>query len=245
MMKARSGESGNVLWFIMIAIVLIGLLTIVLSRSSTSVDQSGDVEQGRVLASQILRTAKSYESAIQQMRLRGVSEGDISFQRVFTAGADEYENAACGDPSAASGPSNDDCFIFGVGGGLTYTPPPAGSGAADWIFTGANNVEHVGRDGAGSGNDLLMMLEGVSASLCGQINRLSNIGGSVPEDGSGLGREALAPYDLLTFDGAYQPDTLYTIDGTGSELSGRSAGCFTDTAVTPNVTYFYAVILER
>lgn len=230
----RMGESGNALWFILIAIVLVGLLTIVLSRSSTSVDQGGDFEQMRVQASQILRTVKSYEAAIQQMRGRGVSEGDISFEN----GPSGYTNANC---------SIEDCRVFGLGGGLTYTAPPAAAGGGDWIFTGANNVGdttgYTGTTAAGTGNDLLMMLENPGQSLCSQLNRMLDIDG-IPVDSSGLGRDGVTG-DLLAFSGAYQSDTLHVIDGDGGELNGKNAGCFTDTAPDPDVLYFYAVILPR
>ncbi|HOO82886.1 MAG TPA: hypothetical protein PK513_10340, partial [Alphaproteobacteria bacterium] len=93
-------ERGNVLWFILIAVALLAALTMVLSRSGSTVDQSGDIEQQRVKASQILRTAKSIEAGIQQMRLRGVSENDMSFWHDSNGdntedGSDTYYNANC------------------------------------------------------------------------------------------------------------------------------------------------------
>ena len=41
-------ESGNALWFILIAIALLAALTVVVTRSSDTVEQSGDVERQRI-----------------------------------------------------------------------------------------------------------------------------------------------------------------------------------------------------
>jgi hypothetical protein len=107
---SRTSQHGNALWFILVAIVLLAALTILLNRSGTNVDQSGDVEQQRVKASQILRWAKGIESTVEQMKLRGISESDISFENTVTA--QDYSNAAC---DAHKDPN--DCKIFATGGG--------------------------------------------------------------------------------------------------------------------------------
>ena len=232
----RSSERGNVLWFILIAIVLLGGLTMLLSRSGSSVDQSGDVEQMRIKASQVLRYAKSIESALEQMRMNGVSENSISFKNTITA--TNYTNAAC--------PDDGNCRVFDVAGaGLTYQKPPAGANdGSDWIFTGANNVGTaagpVGTTQAASGNDLIMLMANANAALCLQINRDLEVGtsGTIPEDTTGI--------VTTEFTGTYA-DSLDIIDGdpTPFELDRKSAGCFTDTAANPDVTYFYYVLLAR
>ncbi|MCD8526030.1 MAG: hypothetical protein LRY62_02375 [Alphaproteobacteria bacterium] len=239
-MKMRAShhpESGNILWFILIGIVLIGLLTALVSRGTSSVDQSGDVEQMRIVAGQIMQTAKSFESAISNMKMNGISESDISFQNNATAV--DYTNANC---------TNVSCRIFESGGaGLAYVRPPPNALTTtntEWIFTGANNVgstdNPVGTTAAGSGNDLLMLLPNITQGVCRQINRLMDVNGpsyDPPVD------------DGISFDeftGTYDPSTPITIlEGTtaGKELDGKSAGCFFDTVT--NGYYFYQVILER
>lgn len=231
----KDPDSGNILWFILIAVVLLGAVTILLSRSGSTVDQSGDVEQARIKAGQIMRYAASIETAIGNMRLRGISESDISFENDETA--TDYANANC-----ASG----DCKIFDVeGGGLSYRAPPEGSNdGSEWIFTGANNVGSaagpVGTTAARTGNDLVMLLPEAKAALCEQINRDLNVGtpGTVPEDAGGIATTA--------FTGTYA-NSLTIIDGDPSpfELDNETAGCFTDTNASPSVTYFYYVLLPR
>ena len=232
---SRHRQSGNVLWFILLAVALIAMLTMVLSRSGSRTDQTGDIEQIRVKAGQILRTTKSIEAAIQDMRLRGVSENEISFENTSTS--TDYTNAKC---------SNTDCRLFHVGGaGLSYTAPPSGANNGDeWIFTGANNVGTtagpMGTTAARSGNDLIMLLPNANTALCKQINRELGVGtaGTIPTDATGISTAA--------FTGTFV-NSLTILDGDASpfELNNQTSGCFTDTNADPDVTYFYAVLLAR
>lgn len=231
----RHPQSGNALWFILIAIVLLGALTMLLSRSGDSVTQSGDVERMRILSSQMMRYAQGLQAAIDQMTMRGVSESDISFQNSVTTV--NYTNAAC---------TVSDCKLFDAGGGgQEYRAPPAGANdGSEWIFTGANNVgtaaNAIGSTAAGTGNDLVMLLPNVKSDLCVQINREIGVGtaGTLPEDATGI--------DATPFTGTFAA-ALDIIDGDPApfELDGKSAGCFTDTAPDPDVVYYYYVLLGR
>jgi hypothetical protein len=229
----KSDQSGNALWFILVAIVLLAALTIVLTRSGSSVTQSGDVEQERIAGSVLMRYAKSLESAIDQMKMRGISESLISFEHDNPA---VYINAAC---------TVSDCKIFDVsGGGQVYKAPPSNANdGSDWIFTGANNVgttaNPAGTTDPQTGNDLVMLLPNVREELCLQINRdLGITPGTLPEDNSAL--------DVTEFTGAYA-NALNVIDGSPApfELDGKRGGCFVATAPNPDVIYFYYVLLAR
>jgi type II secretory pathway pseudopilin PulG len=228
----RISEKGNVLWFILVGIVLLGALTLILSRSGSSVDQSADVEQLRVRAAQIMRYAKGIETAIDQMKIRGVSENDISFQNTVTT--TDYTNARC---------TSVECRLFDPGGaGMAYQPPPPGTNdGSDWIFTGDNNIgsasDPIGTQGAGTGNDLIMLLPDMSEALCIQINRDLDVGspGELPVDNGGV--------DISPFQGQYAA-ALREIDADPSMLlGGHNAGCFIDD--TDDTLYFYFVVLAR
>ncbi len=234
--QSASAQNGNALWFILVAIVLLGALTILLTRSGTSVNQSGDVEQLRIKAGQIMRWARGIETAIDQMKMRGVSESSLSFENSTTA--TNYAHVAC---------TINDCKVFAAGGGAqNYLNPPTGTndGSSDWIFTGGNNVGTsaypIGTTAARSGNDLVILLPNANAAMCNQINRDLQIGtgGALPNDDTGV--------DVTPFTGSFA-NALVTIDGDPApfELDGKPAGCFTDTAANPDVTYFYYVVLTR
>ncbi len=238
-MNIKNSQRGNALFFILIAVVLLGLLTMILTRSGSNVEQSGDFERNRVQAGQILRYAKSIEAAIQEMKLRDVSENDISFENPTTT--TDYTNANCDATGDRSFPG---CQIFNVeGAGLTYRNFASSNDGSDWIFTAANNVGTtagpIGSTAARSGNDLIMLLPNIDETLCIQINRDLNVGtsGTPPIDTTGIATTA--------FTGAYAAGGPTVLDGdpTPFELNNQTAGCFTDDATS--TTYFYQVILTR
>ncbi len=222
------------MWFILVAVVLLGALTVLLSRGGNNTSQTGDIEQARIKASQIMRYARGLNAAIEQMKLRGVSENSISFQNATTA--TNYANAGC---------AVDDCKVFDTGGGQVYNDPPAVTNdGGEWIFTGDNNVgtaaNPVGTSGARTGNDLVMLLPNANEAMCIQINRDLSVGtaGTLPEDSTGIG--------VTAFTGTFAA-SLTELDGDAApfELDGKEGGCFTDTAPNPDVTYFYYVLLAR
>lgn len=210
------------------------MLTMILTRSGSTVDQSGSFEQRRIKAGEILRYAKSVQTAVAGMALRGVSENDISFENSVTA--TDYTNADC---------TQTDCKVFDVGGaGLTYQNFPEANDGSDWIFTGANNVgttaNPVGTTAARSGNDLIMLLPGVKESVCIQINRELGVGtaGTLPVETTGI--------DTAEFTGAYATGGPTVLDGdpTPFELDAQEAGCFSDASDSDKI-YFYQVLLAR
>lgn len=212
----------------------------VLSRGGSNTEQTGGFERARVEASAILRYAKSYEAAIQNMQLNNVAENAISFENTITA--TDYSHARCDDAADRNFP---ECQVFDVeGAGLTYRNfNGAQTTNADWIFTGANNVgttaRPVGTTADGTGNDLLMLLPNIDETTCIQINRELGVGtsGTVPVDTTGI--------DTTAFTGAYPTGgpTLLDGDPTPFELDGENAGCFFDD--NTDIRYFYQVILAR
>lgn len=238
-MRDKNNESGNVLWFILVGVVLLGLLTMILSRSGSNVDQTGDFEQQRIKSGQILRYAKSIEAAIQEMTLRNVSENDISFENSTTS--TDYTNDNCDGANDRSYPG---CLLFDIeGAGLTYRNFPEANDGSDWIFTGANNVGTtagpVGSTADVSGNDIIMLLPNMNESLCIQINRDLGVGtaGTLPVDTTGI--------DTTEYTGVFADSGPILLDGdpTPFELDNHYAGCFTD--ANASVTYFYYVVLAR
>jgi hypothetical protein len=225
----HSAQSGNALWFILLAIALMAILTMTIGRISSTVDQNGDIERMRIYSSGLMRYAAGVQQTIEQMRMRGVSENDLSFENATLAG---YANANC----AVS-----DCKIFDVGGGgQTYQPAPTEVSSEDWLFTGANNVAGVGTDGTGStsstDNELLMILPGISQQLCERINAELDISG-VPQD--------TAKADIATkFTGAFPNGEVI------EEPARHKAGCFEGNqdgggGAINGTYYFYHTLIAR
>jgi hypothetical protein len=240
----KNATSGNALWFVLLGLFLLGALTVFLSRSGGSVDQSGDVEQLRIMSSEIFRSATGIEEAIRQMQSRGVSENDISFD---------------GGPSGYPDCGADDCKIFkSAGGGQTYKPPreiwldsaaAAESLYSTWFIPSHVCVESVpsgsgcNTDGSGSSEDLVLILPWIRADLCKQINRdlnVDNPGGNPPMETGDAWSAGNVKFAGTFSDGS-------AIDDAGGALSGKRSGCFAGkSGSTPNGGYhYYQVLIAR
>ena len=241
-----TNERGNVLWLVMIAVVLLAVLTMVLSRSGSSVETMADREKVAIEALALMRYARSIEAAVDHMVLQGVSENDISFQNPIST--TDYTNANCTD---------DACRVFHIGGaGLSYVRPKAiwldsaysaQTYYGDWLFTGNVCVADVGRgddncDGSTRNLELIAVLPYVKESLCQAVNKqvkmvLTN---PVPvNDEAALWNGASAHY-VGTFD---NPAVL--MDG-DEDLRGQTTGCFGGAGTPPSGSYhFYHVVKAR
>ncbi len=150
-------QKGNVIWFILLAVALLGFLTAVISRGTSSVEQSGNIERASIQISQTMQYAKSIQSAIEYLTLtNGCSENEISFENTSVSG---YENI--------DAPTDKGCHIF----------DPAG-GAVTWKDTDSNNKiffiskqAKIDQSPSSSNDDVLLILRDVSATYCLQLNK--------------------------------------------------------------------------
>jgi len=225
--QSRVNEQGNVLWFILIAVVLLGLLTMVLNRSGSSVDQSGDVEQRRIKSSQIMRYAKSIEAGIERLRLNGCSENEISFENPATAA---YANA--------NSPADNSCHVFEPeGAGLTYQD------VSNATMTAAGNTAFVGDfmvTGVGSDTrQELVIAVGVSDALCADINSQLGINNAT----------AVTDIDIVEepWTGNFAAAINWSLGTANANeapaVEGKRTGCIgTDTA---GQNIFYHVLIAR
>jgi hypothetical protein len=228
-------ESGNALWFVLLAVALLGILTAVISRTSSTVEQTGGVEQARIKATSILRFGQSIENAIQQMGMGGVSESDLDFVAI----SEDHDNPNCSDKS---------CEVFAAAGGaLGYRMPEDVTGinnfTGKWIITSANRVKQFGCDDDDTScMDLILTLTDVPDALCLEINKMQSIpntDGKPPR----LGGLVLKPYV-----GTFAETNNILIGGNDAareapDVKGKSAACVSDLASKKNV--YYQVLIGR
>lgn len=237
----RHSERGNALWFILIAVVLLGLLTSVLSRSGSNVEQTGSFETASIEASRVLKFVKGVEAAVNRMTLNGISENAISFARdtnndgVIDTNDTDF-NANCTETN---------CLVYDVeGGGISYQDPPNGiHDGSDYIYVGALSITDLGEDnGDAFSSELLMMLENVSEDFCVAINRILDVDnsttpGTPPND---TGTSAWSP----NFEGTFEFDDEIG----GADLNGRNAACYDDntspTAPATPYKFYYTLIVR-
>ena len=166
----KKPESGNVIFFILLAIFLLGLVTAALR--STGIESAGiDREDVSIKVSQIRQNAGEYEHAVNLVMQNGISENDISF-------------AALDAPSDyGTYNSNPKAEIFNTGGGAArFRSAPSGiNDGSGWEFYGNTAIPQMGTDAP----ELLAVLPNVTEDFCQQVNLINGQTAQQPIDGGG------------------------------------------------------------
>ena len=196
----QSGQSGNALWFILLAIALLTALTIAITKTGDNVQQAGETERATVEATRIMRDGKAMQTAIQQMLARGGSENDICFDSDDWA-TNDYDFAACADA--------ENRVFDPAGAGLGM---PKTTATQKIIYTGSLAIDGVGT----SAPDLVFILSGVGKADCLRINRMMKI-----DDASGNPPPISAVVSYTPFTGTYAAGNTVT----APQILQKSAGC--------------------
>jgi hypothetical protein len=181
-LPARRTESGNMLFIILIAIALIGLLTAAIQMTSRPEGANIDRETLAVRASEVQRYASELERGILFIMQNGASEMDVRFA---------HPNA----PSDYGDITDTPQFqIFArEGGGASYSEPPEDiNDLSPWEFSASTAVPGVGSDKA----DLVAVLPRVSQLLCDRLNELA--GQSAPTDSGSGAASGANPGDCIS-----------------------------------------------
>jgi len=156
MNRPVSAQSGNILLYILIAIVLIGLITVAL-RSNGGMTENVDKESDASKATQLIRYAGELSQAVQIILSNGASEADVRFAIPGSV------TAGYGD--IATTPANQ--VFSSQGGKAVYRLPPAGvNDGTAWAFSAGRSMPQVGSDKA----DLTAILTNVTDSSCQAID---------------------------------------------------------------------------
>lgn len=225
--KNCRSESGNILFVILLAVVLIGLLTAAIQ----STNQGGNIDKESLLlrATEVQRYASEMERGVVFILNNGVSENDIRF-------AYPDANSDYGDLSADTDPSNQ--LFHRDGGGVTYRAPPDDiNDGSKWEFYGQTALPEVGSDEA----ELIAVLPNVTQAFCEQINKsIGYDAGTQPEDtATCLNGGASARFD----DGTQFASSPNTVDETTFSLKPAKQGCVKCTA--DGTYHYFDVLLAR
>lgn len=158
--QQNENERGNILFMVLLAVVLIGLLTAAIKGVSNNEGSNIDNETLAIRASEVQRQAGGFEYGARIMLHNGISESALRF-------ADPKANSAYGDLSADSDPS--DQLFSPDGGAATYENPPSGvNDGSQWEFYGHTAMPGVGSQRA----DLIAVLPNVTDEFCSYINKI-------------------------------------------------------------------------
>lgn len=172
-MEASSAERGNILFMILIAVVLIGLLTSVIMRGGSTENSNIDEETLAIRATEVQRAAAEFERAVLFILSSNKSENDLRF-------AHPQAHSDYGD--ITDDPARQ---VFSPqGGGAAYRKAPEGiNDGSNWEFYGSDDIPSVGTGRA----DLVAVLPNVTQQFCNRINILNNqlIDNYTPYDSDG------------------------------------------------------------
>lgn len=249
---SRQGESGNVLFLILIAVALFAALSYAVTQSSRSGGGDASSERSLVNSAQITQYPASVRTSIVRMM---VSNGTGVEAMNFDPPADFA--TAC---TAAPAP----CVFHPEGGGATASAAPSEVMASglqgEWIFSSSFQIENIGTTTANNnGNDLIAFLVGISPSVCKRINASLGIGTTDDTDGNGVGDAGVAVANIPV-PGMGQISGNLGIDDyvaaqliDGPDFTGQPFGCadFDDATTDVNAAtgdgrlVYYHVITER
>lgn len=170
--RNRAGESGNVIIFILMAVVLIGIVTAAI-RSGGDENANIDKEQLAIRASEARQYASELERAVAYIIQNGASENDIRFAIPNPAGGADMDY---GDITV----SPEHQVFDRKGGGAEYRAPSPGLQVtpARWEFYGYTAAPQVGSDRA----DLIAVMPDVTPEFCSAINVANNLDGQPLDD---------------------------------------------------------------
>ena len=234
----RDGESGNVIFFILLAIVLIGLVTAAIRSTGDGADI--DNETILIRATEIKQYAQELERATRYIIQNGASEEDIRF-------AHPDAHADYGDIN-----TNSEFQVFHrTGGGAAYRAPANGvqvGGTQNWEFYGHTHAPYIGSNGSPQA-DIIAVLPDITAAICAKINEMNGFDLSTAPADTGAGDNCVKSSNAMRFDDANQysvtpnemDQTTFIDPDTGNERQAPEACVICDDG-----TYnFYHVLYAR
>ncbi len=225
-------ESGNVIFFILLAVALIGLVTAALRSGG----EGANIDRETVLirASEVRQYASELERGVAFIMREGHSETDILFSHPL----------AHADYGVITNSPQTQVFDE-VGGGATYRLPPSGITTDNWEFYGNTHAIDVGANNPGDERpDLMAVLPNVTKAFCDKINDMNGQTAVPKEIGGGC---PLHDTTLRFTSGAgnqYQDGAVNVLDNAVTSFSVRPAmqAC----VECPGPAYhFYHVLLAR
>ncbi len=236
-------EKGNVFFYILLAVVLLGALSYAISSSSRHTS-TGTITDGqaKLFAAEMIHIGSQVKDATAKLLLRGCTDTQISIENDNVSG---YANAGA--------PSDESCHIFHVSSGGMQFPIAAENinDGTNWFFTGAavahQNGGYASTNVAGNA-DLVMMLFGVPENVCTQINNRLGISGIPVDDGAYASTTKFqgsytAAEDINGLPDAAQPSPCAS-PSTSLNLCGRMSGCFREEGGSQRYV-FMQVLIQR
>ncbi len=154
----KNRQSGNAMIYILIALALLGALTMVLSRGGNEGGDSLAEDQAELLTTRMSATAGAVKGVVDQMMMSGTAIASLNF--------------ITPDDAAYDTPPNHNKVFHPDGGGLTLDADPKLFTGADttpepgWYLGRFNNIAWTPT----AANDIVLAAHDISSAVCANIN---------------------------------------------------------------------------
>ncbi|MFN3826241.1 MAG: hypothetical protein ACK4NR_01300 [Micavibrio sp.] len=225
-------EAGNVIFFILLGIVLLGLVTAAM-RSGGLEGSNIDRESVSIGLSRMKDQANAIERGVAFILQNGASESDLRFAHADAAS--EYGN----DPTVTP-----QFQLFNrAGGGVEYLSPPVGiNDGSNWEFFGNSHLPQVGS----ALPDLIAVLPNLTEAACTAINRQAGYTGTPTDDGGASGSSDCidsAASDRFSSTTQFPGIASNTTNEASFSLKPAMQGCIT--CSVDGSRHYYRVLLAR
>ncbi len=235
----RKSESGSVIIWIFIAVILFAALSFTVSNISRTGNPAEMGELASMRATDIMQYAGAIQRGIRFMRIGGVDESELCFHASQWGHADYEFNPQCTDNGNRIFHADGGAIGFQDGPDNWYsdsaTAPPNDSRA--WVFSSRYEVTDVGTDSGGATTvaanaDLIIATAPVRDDACEAINRMLDYTPVTPP------AVAASTYDNMA-------TTAFV--GTFASLAGRIGALGRERCVADpgGFNVYYKVILAR
>ncbi len=229
MTRRISSENGNILFYVLIGIFLVGLLTVAL-RNTGGYKENIDSEDLVLKAGTVQRYGDELARGVNILMDKKVSEADIRFA---------HPDAASDYGTITTNPENQ--VFSNQGGQASYKPAPAGvNDGSNWEFFATSEIPQVGSDRA----ELIAVLPNVTQAFCQTIN--SQIGftsGTQPTDDAAGSPACVMGSSSNRFTGSYNDSSPNPLDSSSFSKLPAYQACV---RCASNSTYnYYYVLLSR
>ena len=223
-------QNGNILFYVLLGIVLLGALTVALRNTNVGQDNI-DKEDYILKANQIQKYGSDISSAVNILLENGLSEADIRFA---------HPDAASDYGTITTTPTQQ---IFAPSGGkANYRAPPEGvNDGSLWEFFATTRMPQIGSNKA----ELIAVLPNVTQGFCTVINdQLGFTKGSQPTDSAtGTTPDCIMGSSSQRFTGSFSDTSPNILDSTSFSRLPSLQGC-AYCASSSTYNYYY-VLLAR
>jgi len=233
--KELSGEEGNVLFLILIAVALFAALSYAVTQSSRT--GGGDTgENALIYSAQVTQ----YPASVRTSIIRMLVSGNVNASELYFTKPEEF--------AAGCAANVDRCVFHPSGGSATFSPAPpevvTGTTPQRWNFNSQNEINLVGTSVGGdaasaTSADIIAFLPNVTEPVCRRINEQLGIGDTIPGE-TGIVFDEPSDMDHNTA-GIAAAGAGPTIGDDVAAFDGQPYGCFSQ----GGVNVYYHVLIEQ